>query len=138
MRQTAIILALALIAGVGIWYWTEAGNRSGSAGTGEASVDVAIPELSPAAQSGKKAFDTNCAACHGANAAGTDQGPPLVHIIYEPSHHSDPSFVLAVRNGVRAHHWPFGDMAPVPGVSDDELLAIIAYVRELQRHNGIQ
>ena len=48
------------------------------------------------------------------------------------------AFVLAARNGVRAHHWPFGDMPPVgQPLTDGELAAIIAYVRELQRANGI-
>ena len=48
------------------------------------------------------------------------------------------AFVLAARNGVRAHHWPFGNMPPVEQpLTDGELAAIIAYVRELQRANGI-
>jgi mono/diheme cytochrome c family protein len=48
------------------------------------------------------------------------------------------AFVLAARNGVRAHHWPFGDMPPVEErLTDGELGAIVAYVRELQRANGI-
>ena len=64
-------------------------------------------------------------------------GPPLVHVIYEPSHHGDAAFVLAVRPGVRAHHWPFGNMLPVEGVSDRAVADIIAYVRALQRANGI-
>jgi hypothetical protein len=44
---------------------------------------------------------------------------------------------LAVKNGVRAHHWRFGDMPPVEGVSDEDATKIVAYVRELQRANGI-
>ena len=71
-------------------------------------------------------------------AAGSDKGPPLVHKIYEPSHHGEESFYLAVRQGVRSHHWPFGDMPPVDGLSDDEVGRIIAYVRELQRAAGIR
>lgn len=138
MRQSAFILMLAIIAGVGIWYWTASNDGVGGGTSITAAVDVVLPALTPTAKAGKSAFDANCAVCHGDNAAGTNQGPPLVHIIYEPSHHADPSFVLAVRNGVRAHHWPFGDMAPVPGVTDDEIVAIITYVRELQRHNGIR
>ena len=46
-------------------------------------------------------------------------------------------FANAVRNGVVAHHWQFGDMPPVPGVSDADIEAIICYVRELQRAAGI-
>ncbi len=100
---------------------------------------VKVPVLSAAAEVGKVAFDANCASCHGANAAGQDGvAPPLVHKIYEPNHHGDASFLLAARNGVRAHHWRFGDMPQIKDVSDQEVDNIIAYVRELQRANGIQ
>ena len=78
------------------------------------------------------------AACHGANAAGTEAGPPLVHKIYEPSHHGDYAFEMAVANGVRAHHWRFGDMPPQPAMTKADLQNVIAYVREVQRANGIE
>ena len=87
---------------------------------------------------GKHLFDQNCAACHGEQARGTKQGPPLVHKIYEPSHHSDAAFVSAARNGSKQHHWPFGDMPAQPQVSDAQVKAITAYVRELQRDAGIR
>lgn len=99
--------------------------------------DVVVPKLSALAARGKSAFDANCASCHGANAAGTDNGPPFVHDIYNPGHHSDRAFYLAARQGVRRHHWPFGDMPPQPQVTDEELAAIVRYVRELQEANGI-
>ena len=99
---------------------------------------VLLPmELSPTAQLGRTAFTANCAGCHGTNGSGTDQGPPLIHIIYEPSHHSDTAFILAARNGSRAHHWRFGDMPPQPQVSEEEIETIIQFVREVQRANGI-
>lgn len=98
---------------------------------------IELPELSRLALQGKAAFDANCATCHGANAAGTEQGPPFVHDIYNPGHHSDNAFFLAVRQGVRRHHWPFGDMPPQPQVTDQELAAIVRYLRELQAANGI-
>lgn len=101
-------------------------------------VIVTVPQLSGVAASGKVVFDRNCVACHGANAAGGQGGPPLVHKIYEPGHHADISFVLAVKNGVRQHHWSFGSMPPIPGVSEAEVEQIIAYVRTLQRANGIR
>ena len=104
---------------------------------GYAPVQVRIPKLSALAQTGKAAFDTHCVWCHGVNAGGSNQGPPLVHDIYNPGHHDDTSFRLAPKRGVRAHHWPFGDMAPLPHVTDDDMTAIIGYVRELQRANGI-
>jgi mono/diheme cytochrome c family protein len=101
-------------------------------------VDVARPEqLSAVAQNGKILFTANCAQCHGPNGGGTDQGPPLVHDIYNPGHHADYAFVLAARTGVRAHHWRFGNMPPQPQVSELEVKAIVRYVRELQQANGI-
>nr|WP_246100898.1 cytochrome c [Palleronia caenipelagi] len=101
--------------------------------------DVVVPDtLSANAQVGKVAFEAKCAECHGENAAGKDKaGPPLIHKIYEPSHHGDASFLLAAQNGVRAHHWSFGNMPAVDGVTDGDVKSIIAYVRELQRANGI-
>ena len=99
---------------------------------------IIVPDLSSAAQMGKIAFGENCAGCHGAKAAGTENGPPLIHKIYEPSHHADFSFVMAVKNGVRAHHWRFGDMVPVAGVTDKQIEWITEYVREMQRANGIR
>ena len=98
---------------------------------------VKVPELSATARSGEIIFNAQCARCHGINAAGTAQGPPLVHDIYNPGHHGDPSFRLAAKRGVRAHHWSFGNMPPQPRVTDADMTAIIAYVRELQRANGI-
>jgi len=87
---------------------------------------------------GEVLFGRNCAVCHGDKAAGSDKGPPLVHRIYEPSHHGDMAFLLAVRNGSRAHHWNFGDMPPVEGVSDADVALIVTYVRGLQRAAGIE
>lgn len=86
---------------------------------------------------GRALFEQNCMICHGPGAQGTKQGPPLVHKYYEPNHHADAAFYLAVQRGVRQHHWNFGNMAPVPGVSRDEVTLIIAYVRDLQRKAGI-
>jgi mono/diheme cytochrome c family protein len=108
------------------------------AATGAAMASVIVPQLSGPALAGEALFNRSCATCHGTNAAGQDGiAPPLVHKIYEPSHHADASFYLAAKNGVRAHHWSFGNMPAVEDVTDTEIEKIIAYVRELQRANGI-
>ena len=86
---------------------------------------------------GAQLFAENCARCHGDTADGTQIGPPLVHKIYEPGHHADFSFYRAVSNGVVSHHWDFGDMPPVAGLSEDEVSQIVAHVRHLQREAGI-
>lgn len=122
----------AVAAGLGVWIWQLAG--SGSIGR---TVFVKVPELSAVAVAGKDAFDAKCAACHGPHAAGTDQGPPLVHVIYNAGHHADEVFFLAAKLGVRRHHWRYGDMPPQPQVTQEQLEAIVRYVRELQAANGI-
>jgi len=119
-------------AGVAITVWSIVAPSSGAR-----VVAVSVPPLSGLASTGKAAFEDSCAACHGTNAAGTENGPPLVHDIYNPGHHPDESFYLAVKRGTRQHHWSFGNMPPQDLVTDDELLAIVAYVRELQQANGI-
>ena len=100
-------------------------------------VVVVVPNLSENARAGEQVFNANCVLCHGPNASGTGLGPPLVHKIYEPGHHQDFTIQSAVRNGVPAHHWPFGNMPPVPAVSEEDIPNIICYIRELQRANGI-
>ena len=107
-------------------------------GSGQPIVRVTVPTLSAVAKTGETLFNANCATCHGANAAGQEGiAPPLIHKIYEPGHHSDISFHRAAKYGVRAHHWRFGNMPPVPGITTSEVNKVIAYVRELQRANGI-
>ena len=99
---------------------------------------VSTPTPTPAEySSGEELFNGNCSTCHGLQAAGTQQGPPLVHMIYETNHHADASFYRAAQVGVRAHHWSFGHMAPVPTVTQDDVRQIISYVRWLQREAGI-
>jgi len=94
--------------------------------------------LSQNAQIGKLAFEVKCVSCHGTNAAGqAGVAPPLVHIIYEQNHHGDESFQRATALGVRAHHWSFGNMPAVEGLTRADVKMIIAYIRELQRANGI-
>jgi len=107
--------------------------------TGEALADVTVPQLTAEQKQGENLFNANCSSCHGVNAAGKDGlAPPLIHKIYEPSHHGDMAFVLAAKQGVRQHHWQFGNMLPVEGITDDELSKIINHVRTLQRANGIE
>jgi mono/diheme cytochrome c family protein len=96
------------------------------------------PAIPGSLADGQRLFDANCATCHGAHARGTEQGPPLVHRTYEPGHHGDAAFHLAVRRGVVQHHWRFGDMPAQPQVGEAETARIIAYVRFLQRDAGIE
>lgn len=85
---------------------------------------------------GEKLFNNNCAGCHGSGARGTDRGPTFLSKIYEPNHHADAAFRMAPQNGVRAHHWNFGDM-PKIGVAPEEVNEIIPYIRWLQKEAGV-
>lgn len=138
INWTGIAIGVLVIGGVVLSVSKVSTRPDMAAPAGGSQVAVQVPELSLTAQKGRVAFDANCAKCHGPSAGGTDQGPPLIHSIYNPGHHGDEAFYLAAKNGVRAHHWPFGNMPPQPQVSNNDLAAIIAYVRELQAANGIE
>ena len=101
-------------------------------------VTVSRPALSAQAAVGEEAFQRLCGECHGPNAGGSNRGPPLIHRVYAPNHHADFSFLRAMTAGTRAHHWRFGDMPPRPAANDDEARAIVRFLREMQRANGIE
>lgn len=87
---------------------------------------------------GEARYNRNCRPCHGPLGTGGQAGPPLVHRIYEPSHHSDAAFRLAITRGARAHHWNFGNMPPMPDMDSTAIAGVTAYVRWLQRQAGIR
>lgn len=110
----------------------------GPSAQGPAMVEVKVPDLTALQKQGEQAFDANCAKCHGANAAGqAGVAPPLIHKIYETSHHGDAAFARAAMLGAQQHHWPFGNMPPVEGITDADIAVITAYIRAVQRANGI-
>lgn len=86
---------------------------------------------------GMQKFQSLCSQCHGQWAEGSDKGPTLLHKYYRPAHHSDDAFYNAALNGVKAHHWGFGDMPPVEGATADDIRPIIPFIRWLQQQNGI-
>lgn len=97
---------------------------------------VVVPQLTPSQAQGQVAFNRACSDCHGENARGSAKGPSLIHSVYWPEFHADGAFRVAIKKGVRAHHWGFGDMpAQADKVSDTEVEDIIAFVRALQRAN---
>ena len=101
-------------------------------------VEVTIPALTGDAVIGEKVFSRKCADCHGeAGAGNSEKGPPLIHKIYEPSHHGDMAFLVAALNGVQQHHWDFGNMMPIEGITQAEVAMIVEYIRQIQRANGI-
>jgi len=87
---------------------------------------------------GRTLYESSCAACHGMDLKGSDGGPSFLDPIYAPNHHPDEAFRSAAKNGVRQHHWNFGDMPAQPRFTDADIDAIIAYVRSEQREAGIK
>ena len=106
-------------------------------GAEDETVSVIVPTLSETAAMGEKTFNRQCIECHGENAGGSSNGPPLIHPFYRPGHHADGAFVNAISKGVRQHHWQFGPMPTQPKVMAEEVRPLIAYIREVQRANGI-
>ena len=102
-----------------------------------ASGNTPLPPTPDEFQTGEQKFNNHCSRCHGAQGKGTDNGPPLVHKIYEPNHHGDFAFQRAAAQGVRAHHWQFGNMPKIDGVTPEDVNDIIQYIRWLQRQAGI-
>ena len=87
---------------------------------------------------GRVLYTSNCARCHGGDLKGGPFGPPLLDAAYRPSEHPDATFARAVRDGVQPHHWNFGPMPPVDGLTDEQVKLITAFVRSEQQKVGIR
>ncbi|MGB5869481.1 MAG: cytochrome c [Albidovulum sp.] len=134
MMRNTVICAAAVMAGAVMIF---AGLGKFEAGGEELSGTI-IPDLTGAAVLGQSVYADNCAACHGETLTGVeDKGPPFLHEFYLPGHHGDAAFFAAVVNGAQAHHWGFGDMPPVPGLTQAEIGAIVDFVRSVQKANGL-
>ena len=105
--------------------------------TGKTEFDIPVQDPQLVAE-GEVLYTANCAACHGQDLGGTAVGPSHLSVIYNPDHHGDGAFAMAVINGVRAHHWNFGDMPAITAVSQDDFTRIIAFIREQQRTEGFE
>ena len=86
---------------------------------------------------GMKKYQSNCAGCHGKWLEGSEQGPPLMHGFYKPSHHGNAAFYRAALQGVRAHHWQFGDMPKVEGITKEDMDSIVPFIRWYQHEKGL-
>lgn len=87
---------------------------------------------------GWELYQDNCAQCHGKWGRGADSGPPLLHSYYKRSHHGDAAFFRAIEFGSPQHHWTFGDMPPVDGMTRESAEQVVSFVRWLQIKNGIE
>lgn len=143
IRKTAIVTGLAIMIGIlsvlTIRKASAAGMYHGPAGPSPITGLPKNPKVPFQFGRSIQEFQKKCSVCHGKWAEGTaDKGPPLIHPYYEPSHHDDDSFFRAALSGVQAHHWHFGDMPPVIGVTNQDIKQIVQFIRWWQRENGIQ
>ena len=105
--------------------------------TGQSEFDIPVQDPALVAE-GDVLYQASCAVCHGSDLRGTAIGPSQLSVVYQPGHHSDESYMNAVFNGVPAHHWDFGNMPPVSGLTESDMDRIIAFVRENQRIEGFE
>ena len=99
---------------------------SATTGTLKAAEEVEIPfHLGK----GQLLYETYRSSCHGLQLNGSDKGPPLLHPYYKPSHHGDQSFYRAALQGAQQHHWEFGNMLPVEGMTAKKMDSLVPYVR---------
>ena len=103
-------------------------------GTDESTPASSSPDLDRGAQ----VYAQSCASCHGMDLRGTDEGPSHLSIVYEPGHHTDDSFRSAIANGAPQHHWNFGPMPAIDGLTGDDVESVIAYVRSEQERQGFE
>ena len=100
--------------------------------------DTPAADTASSGAPGAELYAANCASCHGDDLRGTDRGPSQLSIVYEPSHHPDDSYRSAIENGVRQHHWGFGNMPPISGLQGADVDEIIAFIRAEQQRQGFE
>ena len=110
----------------------------GLSGCGGSDTDSGATGSESSLERGTQVYAETCASCHGDDLRGTDKGPSHLSIVYEPNHHPDESFRNAIANGAPQHHWSFGDMPAVGGLSDGDVEAVIAFVRAEQERQGLE
>ena len=86
---------------------------------------------------GQLLYEKYCSSCHGTDLSGSDTGPPLLHPFYKPSHHGDKAFYRAALQGAKQHHWEFGDMKPVEGMTRKKMDSVVPYVRYYQQQKKL-
>ena len=92
---------------------------------------------SPAAERGIELFRRGCASCHGELGVGAARGPSLMLVMYGQERLSDRALRRAITDGAAERWWTMGDMPPSPGLTASQIDAVIRFLRETQRANGI-
>ncbi|HEU5041553.1 MAG TPA: cytochrome c [Gemmatimonadales bacterium] len=82
---------------------------------------------------GAELFRANCTGCHGPAGSGFTGGPPLLDTLYLLPRFADSAVRRAVLAGAPSHNWDFDDMPAVRTVRPDQIAAVTAYLRWVQR-----
>jgi mono/diheme cytochrome c family protein len=133
MIKPAVIIASVVATPVALYLLL--GDDEAEVRSGQAS--FVIPTLSAQAYDGQQLFAGSCGGCHGAYGEGSTNGPTLIHAVYAPAELPDRSMHEAMAQGAPARLWPFGDMPAVEGLTPIQQEAIVVFVRDVQRANGI-
>jgi len=133
--SVAIVLVILAIVVVGGEESSSSAPRDPMTGKTEFDIPVQDPQL---VAEGDALYQASCSVCHGSDLRGTPIGPSHLSVIYNPDHHGEGSFAAAVVTGVQAHHWNFGDMPPVPTITEADFERIMAFIRENQRIEGFE
>jgi mono/diheme cytochrome c family protein len=81
---------------------------------------------------GEATYRASCAQCHGGDLSGTDRGPSLLEPVYGPVQLTDAELADAIRNGVEEDLWEFGPMPANGALGDEQIDAIVEFVRSEQ------
>ena len=86
---------------------------------------------------GRSIYQSTCATCHGNGLKGSSMAPSMVQAAFAPDQTPDSAFAAAIQNGVPQKRFTKGPMPAQPSVHPKDIPAVIAYVRSVQRENGI-
>ena len=136
-NKLVVLIGIVIVVGGAVVFTGISKNTPDINSTSRLPIGFVVPALNTEQGVGQQNFQQYCQACHGDYGLGTNAGPPFMHRVYEPNHHGDGAFYNAAINGVRAHHWKFGDMPAVQGIAETEIGPIVAYIRALQKANGV-
>lgn len=86
---------------------------------------------------GRQVYAGTCATCHGDALKGSSMAPSLLQAPFAPDQTPDSAFANAIQNGVPQKRFAKGPMPAQPSVAPKDIPAVVAYVRSVQRDNGI-